>query len=232
MRPADVDSRRSADPDFRQSRLPDAGQQIPRRRRLPEELPRDRVDPDGVQRRGNGLVVGGGMGKRPPGEVEPECGRRPVRPIQRLEHARIVLRFDDDEHVAEVFGGGADHAGSTDVDLLHEVDEGQRGTAGRLGKGVEVHDHQVDAHDAVGGHGRPIVRPVAARQDPAVHLGVKGLDPAVHHLGEPGHLRHVEHGQPGGGERPGGASRGHELPAAPGQFAGEGHESRLVRHAQ
>jgi hypothetical protein len=60
---------------------------------------------------------------------------------------------------------------------------------------VEVHVQQVDAADAVRGHGLGVGRSVAHAQQAAMHQRVQRLDPAVHHLRETGELGHVLHRQ-------------------------------------
>ena len=75
-------------------------------------------------------------------EAEPEIGT--ARPAERIEHLRVVGRIDDDEHVAEVLGRGADEARAADVDLLDQGVEGRLGILRRLGERIQVDDHEID----------------------------------------------------------------------------------------
>ena len=77
-----------------------------------------------------------------------------------------------------------------------------------------------------------IVGPVPAGQDAGVDGRVERLDPAVHHLGKPGHVRDVDDRQPRGGQGLGGAAGGDELDPEGGQPAAEVDEPGLVRNTQ
>ena len=77
----------------------------------------------------------------------------------------------------------------------------------------------------------PVAGVVASRQDAAVHERVQRLDAPVHHLGRPGDLGHLEHGQPGLLERLGGAAGGDEAAPAGRQAAGKLDDAGLVGDA-
>ncbi len=82
------------------------------------------------------------------------------------------------------------------------------------------------------GNRREVVGPVPAGQDAGVDRRVEGLDPAVHHLGEPGHVRDVDDRQPGGGEGLGGPAGGDQLDPQGGQAAAEVDEPGLIGNTQ
>ncbi len=65
-----------------------------------------------------------------------------------------------------------------------------------------------------------------------MHPGMERLDPTVQHLREPGHGRHVGHGQAGPPERPGGPTRRHELVAGADESGREVGQPGLVGHGQ
>ena len=153
-------------------------------------------------------------------------------PTELVEHFRVVGRSDDDEHVAEVLGGGANQARAADVDLLHEGVEGRLGILRRLGERVQVDDHEIDRGDAVAGDRREVVGPGPPRQDAGVDGRVQGLDPAVHHLGKPGDVGDADDRQPRCGKRRGGAPCRHELDTESGETAAKIREPGLVRNAQ
>ena len=73
---------------------------------------------------------------------------------------------------------------------------------------------------------------VADRQQPAMHLRVQGLDPAVHHFGKAGELGDIADRQARLGDRLGGAAGGDELDAAGRERAGEFDEAGLVGNGQ
>ena len=75
-----------------------------------------------------------------------------------------------------VLGGGAHHGRAADVDELDRRVRGER---------VQVRDHEVDGVDAVGLQVGQVLGLGAVGQDPAVDLGVEGLDPPPSISGEP-----------------------------------------------
>ena len=163
-------------------------------------------------------------------EAEPEI--RTARPAERIEHLRVVGGIDDDEHVAEVLGRGADEARAADVDLLHQGVEGRVGILRRRGERIQVDDHEIDRGDAVAGDGRQVIRPGPPGQDAGVDGWMQGLDPPVHHLGKPGDIGDAHDRQPGGRERRGGAPGRHQLDAEIGETAAQLSEPGLVRNTQ
>jgi hypothetical protein len=109
-----------------------------------------------------------------------------------------------------VLGGGADHRRAADVDVLDAVFVGRALLDGRLER-VQVHYQEIDRLDAVLGHRLPVLGIAADRQQAAMHLGMQGLDAAVHHLGEAGKVRHVRDLQPRFGDRLGGTAGGDQF---------------------
>jgi|GEM_PF-6315782 len=143
----------------------------------------------------------------------------------------VIGGIGDDRDISVILGGGAHHAGATDVDVLdHRVAVGATGNR-RLER-VEVDDDEVDRADAVVGHRLGMLGVVAHREQAAVDHRVQRLDAAVHHLREAGKVADVLHGQAGVAQRLGGAAGRDELDALVGQRAGEIDDSRLVGHGQ
>ena len=133
------------------------------------------------------------------------------------------------EHVDErvVLGGGANHGGAADVDVLDAL----RKVAARrdgLAERVEVDCDDVDVADVVLLDGLDVGLEVAAREDAAVHRRVESLDPAVEHLGEAGDL--VDGGDLDAHVRDGlGASAGgDDLVAERAETLGEVGHARLI----
>ncbi len=189
------------------------------------------TDGHGLEFPRDGRVVAGRVRERLPGQPEPDLHRRAARLVERGEHAVVVGRRGDDEHVLEVLRGGTDHRRPADVDVLDQGLERRGGLRGRLAEGVEIDDHEVDGRDAVAREGLEVAGVIAAREDAAVHERMQRLDAAVHHLGRAGDLRHLEHGKPGPGEGLCRAAGGHDLDAARDQAARELDEAALVGHA-
>src|SRR5699024_4387568 len=92
--------------------------------------------------RGDGDVVGGGVLERLGGQ--PLAGAQVEAALARGgEDVPVSLRARDDGDGGVVLGGGADHRGPADVDLLDAlVRGGARGD--HLAEGVEVDDDEVE----------------------------------------------------------------------------------------
>ena len=73
---------------------------------------------------------------------------------------------------------------------------------------------------------------VADRQQSAMHLGMQGLDPSVHHFRKPGQFGNIPDLQAGRGNRLGGAAGGDEIDAVGGKRAGELDQSGFIRYGQ
>ncbi len=142
---------------------------------------------------------------------------------------RLVLRgVGHDAHAAVVLRGAADHRRPADVDLLDGLLERDARLAHRGLEGVEVHDDEVDRHDAVRRHRLGVARVVAQAEQRPVDLRVQGLHAPVQHLGEAGLLGDVLHGEARGPERLRGAAGRDQLDPARRERAGEVHEAGLV----
>ena len=106
---------------------------------------------------------------------------------QRGEHVGVPGRLDDDGHRPVVLGGGPDHRGAADVDLLHALL--RRGAGGdRSLERVQVHHDQLEWLDAELGQLRLVRGVRGVREQARVHLGMQRLDPPVEALGEAGQL--------------------------------------------
>jgi hypothetical protein len=145
--------------------------------------------------------------------------RRVAADSDPAENRGVVSRRRHDRHVLVVLGRGAHHGRAADVD---ELDGGVRG------EGIQVGHHEVDGADAVRLEVSHVLGLGAVGQDPAMDLGVQGLDPSAQHLGRAGDLCHLGVRDAGCGEGGGGVATGHELPAEVGQAVGELHEAFLV----
>ena len=102
----------------------------------------------------------------------------------------------------------------------------------RLLERIEDDHQQIDRADAVRRHRGAMAVIVADGEQAAVHLGMQGLHPAVHHLGKAGEVGDVDHLQPCVRKRLGGAAGGDELDAVPGERTGEIDEAALVGDRQ
>ena len=91
-----------------------------------------------------------------------------------------------------------------------------------------MHDHEVDAVDAVRLEVGQVLGLGAVGQDAAVDLGVKGLDPAPQHLWRARHVGHLAVGDTGFTQLGRRIAAGHQLPAQIGQTLGQIDQPLLV----
>ena len=164
---------------------------------------------------GDRAVIGCGPGVGLGREGAAQVGReRPLVGVEGRNHVVIVARIRDH---GVVLGGRADHRRAADIDILDTVFvTGARGDGGL--EGVEVDDDQVDRPDPVFGHCGLILGMVASGEDAAMDLGVQGLDPPVHDLGEAGMVGDLDDRNAGFREGLCGPARGQDFDA----MAGEG----------
>ena len=132
----------------------------------------------------------------------------------------------------KILGGGADHGGSADVDVLDQLFESHAGLGSSFFEGVEIHHDHVDRLDAVLGDGGDVRGILAAMQDASMHFGMQRLDAAVEHFREAGEFGDVFDGDAGIAQQLGRASGGDEFDAEAGELAREIDEAGLVGDAE
>ena len=158
--------------------------------RLGRALSREHVvfDPHAFERGGNRRIVGTGMRKGAPRELETERCRRPALAIERLEHTRVVRRRHDHEYVAKIFRRRAHQARTTDINLLDEVVETHVGPGSGRDERIQIYANEIDERDAVRRGGVQIRGVRAPRQNAAVDIRMQRFDTTVHHLGKARHV--------------------------------------------
>ncbi|MNG96091.1 hypothetical protein D3C79_551460 [compost metagenome] len=180
---------------------------------------------------GDHAVVGGGVLEGGDGEIEAGGeGQAVAVAIHLGDHPAVVGGLDHYGHVFVVLGGGAHHGRAADVDVLDRVGQGATRFGHGGGEGVEVDDNHVDGGDIVLGHDGVI--PIATAENATVHLGMQGLDPAIHHLGEARVVGDLGHRQTRVGEQLGGAAGGEQGHATLVECLGKFQDASLVRHTQ
>ena len=93
---------------------------------------------------------------------------------------------------------------------------------------VKIDHEEIDRPNAVCAHRGGVIVIVADGEQPAMHLGMQRLDPAVHHLGKAGQLRNVHHLEADILDRLGGAAGGNELDPVTGKTAREVDKPGLI----
>ena len=155
----------------------------------------------GAQVAGDHAVVGGSVRKHLFGQAKFGCTFDMTR-TQFCQHLGVVGRVDHHGHVGPVFGSGAQHGRAADVNVLDGHFQRAVGTRRGLRKGVEVDHQQVNGVDAVFGQRCHVLGHITPRQQTTMDARVQGLDAAVQHLREAGHLRHFGDGQTRVGQQP------------------------------
>src|ERR1035437_4246966 len=139
-----------------------------------------------------GIVAGGGaedfFGEPPPGTQ----GEFAARGTHLLDDGGVIFGPGHHGDVLVVLGGGAQHGGPADVDVLDEFREGCTGLGGHFLETVEVDHHHVDGDDAVSLDRRHVFGVAAHGEDAAGDAGVHGLDAAIQHLGKPGDVADID----------------------------------------
>ena len=177
-------------------------------------------------------VIGGGAGKGALGQLAAQRQRGGAVVGRHLvQHGFVILDIHHHRHPVMVLGGGAGHGRAADIDIL---DGGfEIGAARHRGlEGIEIADQKIDACDAMLLHRRGMIGLVAQRQQPAMHIGMQGLDPAIHHFGKVGDLGHIADRQARIAQRLGGAAGGDQHHALAGQALGEFDQAGLVGNRQ
>ena len=137
-------------------------------------------------------VVLGGMGVGLGRQFE-ACLLRGVAMLANLSDHRFVIGgVAHDGHVAPVLGGTAHHGGTSNVDILDGLFEGNTLFGNRLAEGVEVYAHHVNLLDSVLFESLEVFGKVAAGEDAAMHVGMEGLHTAIENLRESGHLANAD----------------------------------------
>ena len=132
-------------------------------------------------------VVRGGMGERPPRQLEPRRAGQTPPASDLLDHPRIIGRVGHHAHGLEVLRGGPHQRRASDVDLLDGLIE-RRFPGYGLSERIEVHHHEVEGPDGLRFELAEVGLAALVGQDPGVDAGVERLHPAAEHLGEPGHI--------------------------------------------
>ena len=136
-----------------------------------------------------------------------------VAGTQFIENPFVLGRIDHDDHVLMVFGRGADHRRTTDVDLLDRVVERDAGLADGCFKWIEVHGEQWDRGDLMRIECGLVLRQIEPGQQTTMNGRMEGLDTSVQNLRKPCHIGDRDHGNARPFQRRMGAAGRDDLPA-------------------
>ena len=177
-----------------------------------------------------GLVVGGvheGLRHELPVELVGDL----ALVLQLRDDVGVLPRVRDHRYGLVVLGGGADHAGSADVDVLDDLVERDSLLEDRLFEGVEVHHDHVNGFDPLGGDGVHVLLDVPAGENACVNHWVERLDASVQHLGESRDLGHLGHRDPVLFQKFVRPARRDDLDTHGSQLLGEVDDAGLIRDA-
>ena len=130
-----------------------------------------------------------------------------------------------------ILGRRTHHARTADIDLFNRLGHGHAVSGNRLLEGIQVADDEFERNDPVFGDCLGVIGSVGTPQDGAMDLGVQGLDPSLHDLGESGVFGDPDNGDTGLFEVSPGAPGGDDLEAEFGQLFDEGGQAGLVTDA-
>ena len=181
---------------------------------------------------GDHAVIFGGMRERFFSERKTGCGCCGAVMHRHLFHqARVVAGIGDDGDEAIILGGSAHHRRPADVDIFNRIVQCDIRFGDSRGEWIQIHHHHIDGRNMVRGHCFRMVGQVAARQDAAMHLGVQGLDAAVHHFRKAGVVADLGDCHAVILQQLGGAAGGKNLYVVTGKKFGELEHARFIGHA-
>jgi hypothetical protein len=172
-------------------------------------------------------VVGRGVSERLDRQA-PAHGGVEGALIERRQDLTVALGPNHNDHTGVVLRGRADHGRAANVDLLEDVREVHPRLRERLGERIEIHAQQVDEAKLVRLYLVELFGHIAPREQARVDAGVKGLDPALEDLREPGEFGDRPDVDGRLFERPHGAARRVQLVAEAGQATRERRQPGLV----
>ena len=179
---------------------------------------------------GDHAVVSRGGGEDFAGQLEARGERGVFGGLQFRGYAMVIGGIGDDGDALEIFGGGAQHGGSTDINVFDELAGGEVCLGRGFGEGIKIHDHQVYRRDAVLGGLLLVFLVAAAEQQSAVHFGVQCFHAAAEHFGPAGKFGDVFYGHAGVAQQLRGATGGQYLDAQRGQPPGKFQDAGLVKN--
>ena len=81
--------------------------------------------------------------------------------VQLFYQAAVISGIDHDGDVTMIFGGGADHGRSADIDIFNGIFKAAVGASNRGFKGVQVNHDHIDRGNSVAGHNLIVSTPAA-----------------------------------------------------------------------
>jgi hypothetical protein len=150
------------------------------------------IGADGTEVVGNRTVIAGRVLKDFHGQrITSGIRHRVVPGTHLIQHRCIVLAVHQHRYRRMVLGGCTQQGRAAYIDILDRRRQVAAGARHRLFKGIQIHCHEVDGHDAVVLHHGVIDTP--ASEYAAVDLRMQGLDPAIHHFRKPGKVRNLDY---------------------------------------
>ncbi len=175
-------------------------------------------------------IVGRGAGIGDLGELAAQRQRGgAIVGIEFGQHGCVIFGIDHHRHIVVVLGGGADHGGAADVDILDRLLIARAFGDGGFER-VEVRNQQIDALDRMILHRLGVFGVVANAQEAAMNLGVQRLHAPIHDFREAGDFGNIGYLQAGIAQGLGGASGRDQLHVAGGERGGEGNEACFVEN--
>jgi hypothetical protein len=147
------------------------------------------------------------------------------------QQAVIISGFHHNRDIGMVFGGGADHRRTADIDVFDAVIIGLA-CPHRFFKRIEIDHQKIDGTDAMGQHRGLMDRIGTDGQQAAVDFRMQGFHPPIHHFRKAGDIRDIENRKAGIPDRLTGATGRYQFDPLLMQGPGEGDQIGLVRDGQ
>ena len=155
------------------------------------------------------------------------------RSRQRLQKAVVLLRTGEHRDMGMIFGSGANHRGSANIDVLNGGVPAHIVGCDGFPERVKVHHHYIDGIDLLFEEIRLMGRISPSRQDPAMDSRVEGFNATAKNLWSTGVVCHSCDGQSSLFKHFGCSTTGQQLiTMEPIESLSEGHHPAFIGHAQ
>ena len=130
-----------------------------------------------------------------------------------------------------IFGGGTQHGGTTDINVLDGLFKGTIGFGDSGFEWIEIDHEDVNGADRMLLHVGNVLEVAATAQQSTVDFGMQRLDPPVQNFWRTGIGCHIGDGEAGVPQDLRGAAGGEDFRAQGCQPSGQVYDSRLIRDA-
>ena len=147
------------------------------------------VQGNGRQSRRNSAVIGGSSGESLLGQLPAGAQAQLTARLGQLAgNGLVIVRRGHDGYVAKILGGRAHHGRPTNINVFDDLVKMNARLGRGLLEGVKVHHHHIYWLDSVFFGCGNVGRIAPHMQNAAMHPGMQGLYPPIHHFRESGEI--------------------------------------------